>query len=59
MEKGLKEALERVKGNFETPEQNKDIAGMETPETKQLKNIAIALRGIQKELEHLNRSLRK
>ena len=59
MKKELKEALEYIKDNFETPEQNKDIAGMETPEQKQLKNIAIALKGIQKELEHLNRTLRK
>ena len=45
-------------GILETPEMKK-LLTIESPEEKQLKNIAIALKGIQKELEHLNRSLRK
>ena len=49
--------IKRLKELMETPES--EFMLLETPEVKQLKNIAIALRGIQKELEHLNRSLRK
>ena len=45
-------------GIVETPETQK-ILSFESPEEKQLKNIAIALKGIQKELEHLNRTMRK
>lgn len=43
---------------LENPEE-KITSLIESPEEKQLKNIAIALKGIQKELEHLNRTLRK
>lgn len=43
---------------LETPEE-KMTSLIESPEEKQLKNIAIALKGIQKELEHLNRTMRK
>ena len=45
-------------GIIETPEMKKLLA-VESPEEKQLKNIAIALKGILKELEHLNRTLRQ
>lgn len=57
------ENLERLchlnkEGIIETPE-TKKLFAVETPEEKQLKNIAIALKGILKELEHLNRTLRQ
>lgn len=45
-------------GIIETPEMKKMLE-VESPEEKQLKNIAIALKGILKELEHLNRTLRQ
>lgn len=44
---------------LETPENKNGLSFLETPEEKQLKNIAIALKGILKELEHLNRTLRQ
>lgn len=43
---------------YETPESEKD-SSFETPEQKSLKNIAIALRGIEAQLAQLNKSLRK
>lgn len=44
-------------GIMETPEGEKE-SNFETPEQKQIKNIVIALRGIEKELHELNRNLR-
>lgn len=45
---------------LENPEEKMRVISCgESPEEKQLKNIAIALKGIQKELEHLNRTMRK
>lgn len=43
---------------YETPESTKG-SRMETPDQKDLKNIAIALRGIEAQLEQLNKNLRK
>lgn len=43
---------------LETPEEATAPA-LETPEQKDLKNIAIALRGIEAQLMQLNKSLRK
>lgn len=43
---------------YETPESAKG-SSFETPEQKSLKNIAIALRGIEAQLEQLNKNLRK
>lgn len=44
---------------YETPESAGAGSSFETPEQKSLKNIAIALRGIEAQLEQLNKSLRK
>ena len=54
-----KEEFEKLKEILENPEENGALLWIESPEEKQLKNIAIALKGIQKELEHLNRTMRK
>lgn len=43
---------------YETPESEKG-SSFETPEQKSLKNIAIALRGIEAQLVQLNKNLRK
>ena len=43
---------------YETPESAKG-SRMEPPGQKDLKNIAIALRGIEAQLEQLNKNLRK
>ena len=43
---------------YETPESEKG-SSFETLEQKSLKNIAIALRGIEAQLEQLNKNLRK
>lgn len=43
---------------YETPE-SENGSSFETPEQKSLKNIAIALRGIEAQLEQLNKNLRK
>lgn len=54
------EDFKKLKEILENPEEKGALSPwIESPEEKQLKNIAIALKGIQKELEHLNRSLRK
>lgn len=44
---------------YETPENVGAGSSFETPEQKSLKNIAIALRGIEAQLVQLNKSLRK
>lgn len=44
---------------YETPESTGAGSRTETPEQKDLKNIAIALRGIETQLTQLNKILRK
>lgn len=44
---------------YETPESAGKGSSFETPEQKSLKNIAIALRGIEAQLVQLNKNLRK
>lgn len=44
---------------YETPESAGAGSSFETPEQKSLKNIAIALRGIEAQLVQLNKNLRK
>ena len=52
--------LAALNKELETPENNKkSLDDLETPEQKNLKNIAIALRGIENQLSQLNKSLRK
>lgn len=43
---------------YETPESAGEGSSFETPEQKSLKNIAIALRGIEAQLNMLNKHLR-
>ena len=43
---------------YDTPESEKG-SSFETPEQKSLKNIAIALRGIEAQLNMLNKNLRR
>ena len=44
---------------YETPESAEAGSSFETPEQKSLKNIAIALRGIEAQLVQVNKYLRK
>ena len=55
------EDFKKLKEILENPEEKSAALSswIESPEEKQLKNIAIALKGILKELEHLNRTLRQ